>query len=70
MFTGCSLDIHWMFTDISLTSRFGRAAGLVFTGCSLDVHWMFTGCSLDVHWMFTGCSLIYHSPPALGESLV
>jgi hypothetical protein len=37
MFTLCSLNVHFMFTECSLN----------VTKCSLNVHWMFTECSLN-----------------------
>jgi|AntRauMFilla1563_2_1112583.scaffolds.fasta_scaffold197057_1 hypothetical protein len=62
-FTGCSLNVHWMFTECSkgMYDAIGARGdeGLSTRGdegLRLNDHWMFTGCSLNVHWMFTECS--------------
>jgi hypothetical protein len=72
MFTECSLNVHWMFTNVHCATRV-RVHGpyrrvlqgdvwddhllAIITECSLNVHWMFTKCLLNVHWIFTECSL-------------
>jgi hypothetical protein len=61
MFPECSLDVPWMFPECSLQCEREFHIGCLkeATGVSLTecVAWMFPGCSLDVSWMFPGCSL-------------
>jgi hypothetical protein len=47
MFTKCSLNVHWMFTE---------CVHWMFTECSLNVHWMF----IEYYRMFTDCNTGYY----------